>query len=479
MSVIGTPIIIGGKGGMAPEVSPLMGFEAIGSDGEITLAFTVPDDIVSFKIVYREDKYPVSQLDGIVLDNPISGSVISGLDNWKTYYFRAYTFGEGGATNADSVGNLASAAPRPPVTMMGVRHEIANSSPALVRLGDAAGLSAVAGIGTVPQISDFDTMPIYREIRRCNLAADGAVLAWEGEDGFSTDAADVMVFIPKFWYKRVYDGVYDEWWIADGPAVGFDVHPVFTPGASYGEIDGIFVSAYEASAGYKSISGQSPLVSITRRSAGNGAKAKGAGWSQLDIAAVCAINLLIYTEYATLNGQTAIGSGNSSTSAAIKTGTTDSMAGHTGRAAGTDAAVGMKWRGVENWWGNVWKWVDGLNINAYAYYYCLNPNNYADDTTANYTAAGLTAPSGASESHIKELGCNDACSWLMVPTAIGGAANTYFCDGLWTNSGWRVVQFGGGWTHGALCGPAGWALNSDASRSATHIGYRLLYRKAS
>jgi len=463
--------------------SPLASFKAQAGNTTVTFSFTLPEDAVGVDVVYKAGSAPASLEDGILLSNTQTGHRIEGLDNGTTYYFLAKTFNGYGRHNAE--GDTAQATPQPFV-QFGIRHYTANQSVDLVRLGDAESLSATAGIGTVAQVSDFDDQPIFRDIRVCNLAIDGTVNAYEGEAGFTRDGTngDVMVEIPRFWYKRVRGtdetGAYIEAWVSDGqPDDDYELHPAFAMETPYADQECIYVSAYEASAGYRSIAGQSPLVSITRRTAGNGAKAKGAGWSQLDIAAVCAVNLLIYTEYATLNGQTAIGSGNSSTSAAIKTGTTDSMAGHTGRAAGTDTAVGMKWRGIENWWGSVWKWVDGLNINAYAYYYCLNPNNYADDTTANYIDAGLTAPSGASSSYIKELGCNDACSWLMVPTAIGGSATTFFCDGLWTNSGWRVAIFGGAWTYGTLCGPSCWYLSNASSISTTHIGCRLLYRKAS
>jgi len=361
------------------------------------------------------------------------------------------------------------------VTEMGVRHIIANGAYLLERLGAAAGLSATAGVGTVPQETDFDTMPIYREIRRCNLNADGTVAAWEGEEGFSTATADVMVYIPKFWYKRVHDGTNDEWWIADGPVEGYAVHPAFARGTPFDDLDGFFVAAFPAGTGYQSVSGVAQLTNITRATARSGARAKGTGWYQLDVAAVEAINTLIYIEYASLHGQEAIGPGNSATSAVQQTGTTDSMAGHTGRPAGTANAVGMKWRGIENWWGNAWIWVDGLNMNGNAYYFCLDPDSYADDTATYYTAAGLTA---GSNGFVKEVGYSADHPWLMVPTTTGGSETTFFCDYAYTTtSGWRVARFGGNYGVGAYCGPACWDLSNTSTSANASIGCRLLYLK--
>lgn len=457
--------------------SPLPSFKAQAGNTTITISYTLPEDAVGVDVVYKAGSAPASLEDGTLLSDVQTGHKIEGLENGTTYYFLAQTFNTYGRHNAE--GDTAQATPQPFV-QFGYRHYTANSSPDLVRLGDAEGLSATAGIGTVAQVSDFDDQPIFRDIRVCNLAIDGTVNAYEGDAGFTRDGGggDVMVEIPRFYYKRVKGaddtGAYIEAWVSDGqPDDDYELHPAFAPGAPYADLDYIYVSAYEASAGYVSKTGQSPLGSITRATARTGAKNKGSGWSQLDIAAVCAINLLIYTEYATLNGQAAIGSGNSSASATIKTGTTDSMAGHTGRAAGTDTDVGMKWRGIENWWGNVWKWVDGLNVNAYAYYYCLNPDNFADDTTDHYTAAGFSVGSAG---YIKEVGYSADHPWLIVPTTTGGSETTYFCDGVYSWAEWRAASFGGNYSYKTGCGPASWNLQDNSAHVYQSIGCRLVYR---
>ena len=362
------------------------------------------------------------------------------------------------------------------VTTMGVSYNTAASSPTFARLGAAEGKSAVAGVGTTSQISDFDTMPIYRDIKLCNLSAGGIVNAYQGESGFSRTGSngDVMVEIPKFWYKIV-SGTVQEWWIADGPAEGFTLHPAFNRGGIYSDLDHIYVAAYETASGYVSKSGAAPLVSITRAAARTGSAGKGSGWGQLDIAAVMAVNLLMYIEYASLDLQSSIGPGNSNTSSKINTGGSDSMAGHTGRAAGTATSVAVKWRGIENWWGNVWKWVDGININGGKYYFNILPGSYADDTDSGYTQAGYTVGTSLSSSYIKTLGLDASAPWFRMPTAGGGSATTYFCDGCWTGTGWRVARLGGTYSNDTICGPSAWYLYNTSSNSNASIGCRLLY----
>lgn len=361
------------------------------------------------------------------------------------------------------------------VTTMGVSHDTTNSSPILTRLGAAVGKSAVAGVGTTAQVSDFDTMPIYRDIKLCNLAANGTVNAYQGDAGFTRAGTngDVMVEIPAFYYKIV-SGSVEEWWIADGPAEGFVKHPAFARGVPYADLDRIYVSAYETSAGYVSKSGAAALVSITRAVARSGSAGKGSRWSQMDVAATMAINLLMYIEYASLDMQGVIGPGISNTSKQ-NTGGSDSMAGHTGRAAGTADAVAVKWRNIENWWGNVWTWVDGLNVNGGVYYWCLNPANFADDTASNYTTAGYSVPTNLSGSYIKTLGLNASHPWFRMPLAAGGSATTYFCDFAYTNTGWRVAGFGGGYGVTTGCGPACWRLDIASSNAYATLGCRLLY----
>ena len=69
------------------------------------------------------------------------------------------------------------------------------------------------------------------------------------------------------------------------------------------------------------------------------------------------------------------------------------MTYHTGRAYGTDGATAVQYRHIENPWGNVFDWVDGVNFNGSTVYVCTDPAKYADDTSDGYTNAGTRASS--------------------------------------------------------------------------------------
>jgi len=47
--------------------------------------------------------------------------------------------------------------------------------------------------------------------------------------------------------------------------------------------------------------------------------------------------------------------------------------------------VYLKYRGIENHYGHIWKWIDGFNVNNNIPYLCNTIANFADDTAIGYT----------------------------------------------------------------------------------------------
>ncbi|MCQ4894906.1 hypothetical protein [Anaerotruncus sp. DFI.9.16] len=345
------------------------------------------------------------------------------------------------------------------VKIYGISRNVTSSSPAWARTDDAVGLTATASVGTTAGSSDFD-----------NCAP------WSGMTRETLSTGDVMVKIPKFWYRRYKEGDIEYIKIADKATTGFTLHPLFNHAGV--ESDCAYVGAYKTSSNNKSVSGASPQVSQTRATFHSNAKAKGTGWSLIDIAAVSAIQMLCMVEFATTNAQAAIGRGYcDSNSAALSTGSCNNVANLTGRPAGTDGKTGVVYRGIEDFWGNVWEWVDGVNWNGGTYYVCNNPANYADDTATNYTALSYKGNTGWSSSYITTEGLDTGNnSHVMLPSAAGsGSESTYYCDACWSSTGWRVFQHGGGWNYGSHCGLFTAVLNYSSSSSSANFGSRLLY----
>ena len=342
------------------------------------------------------------------------------------------------------------------------------ASTQLSRLGEAAGFpDPVPGVGATAGSSPFDEIMPWAGMKEFNII-NNEVTYEQGVDAeFSRSAYDTVVRVPKFWYKITATG--SEWqvWIANGPMTGFVEHPAFEGR------DCIYVGKYLASDGYVSKSAKKPLVNITRATFRTNARNKGSKWDMMNVAVMSALQMLYLVEYADWQTQV-IGKGVQTGSAVINVGGTDSVPYHTGRPAGTDGAVSIKYRGIEDLWGNAWQWTDGINFSGTQAYYCLNRSNFGDDKSAGYQQLGYTCCSG-DKAYPKTHGLDQNAPWLFLPTSSGGSDATYIPDGWWTSTGWRVFSFGGSYGDGSAAGLFARSANGASSGAYAYAGGRLLY----
>jgi len=156
-----------------------------------------------------------------------------------------------------------------------------------------------------------------------------------------------------------------------------------------------------------------------------------------------------------------------------KTGRADTVQpGKSGREAGATAdRSAMVYRGIENLWGNVWTWIDGLNIADWVWAYCNNIDAYADNTIAgNYTPLEGVAPSA--DGYVKTMRLSD---WTFRPLTVGGSSSTYIPDYYYQSSGARVLALGGSWGFGAADGPFSFGADYLSGAAPVNYGGRLLY----
>ena len=341
----------------------------------------------------------------------------------------------------------------------GIARDITAQSPAWVRTDGAMTFSATASVGTVAGASDFDNIYPWSEMKRVTL-----------------DTGDVMVRIPKFYYGRYCNGDIERIQISGRADVGLTLHPAFNHAGV--EQECIYVGAYKTSNNNKSVSGAAPQVSQTRATMRTNVKAKGNGWSLIDISTLSAIQMLYLVEFANNNSQAMIGRGYcDGNSAAINTGSCDTVPNLTGRPAGTDGKTDIVYRGIEGIWGNVWEWVDGVNFNGGTYYVCNDPSKYKDDTTQNYTELSFHGGKNWNSSYINREGLDTGDNeHVMLPQYAGsGSETTLYCDACWSSTGWRVFLHGGNWANGSRCGLFTADLNNPSSGSSTFFGSRLIY----
>ena len=305
------------------------------------------------------------------------------------------------------------------------------------------------------------------------------LMPWSGIERVSNSAAGELVKIPKFWYKTTFSGSTFKLQIADGEADGFSVAPAFMDrGDGKGERDFAYVGRYHcSSSNYKSATGVTPKVNITRDAARTGIKALGSGIWQWDYAMLITIQMLYLVEYANWNVQATIGGGCSQTSASssavFNCGGTDSMPYHTGTVSANHADYGdCQYRYIENLWGNCYDWCDGIYFSAANVYAIKNPANFSD--TANGT---LVAQRTTSSGYISALAKSSASGfdWFYYPSAVAGADGTYIPDYCGYSASGVVLCVGG--SYGQVPDRGLFCLSgyNAASNSGAYIGSRLQY----
>lgn len=381
----------------------------------------------------------------------------------------------------------------------------------------------LAGAANKNQGTDFDTWNMYGGRKKCNVGDDGTINAWYGDkENYKEDGTNgqVMVYQPKFYYRVSpvkceaqkgglgYHLRKANYYISDTPRTGFKLHPAFYD-ANGNEVDYVLIGAYEAcvynsstseyvedgsqttvddSLSLSSVADKKPAGNFIRTDMEKLAKNRGENWHSLNVKIASMEQLLMIIELGAMDFQKAIGQGvtNSSNTEALATGSTASLGNGTGEAQTEGAESGKKsicYRGVENDWGNVWKFVDGVNIWGNSKmaggqpYVCKNFGYAESKNNDNYEGAGFTVAN--SSGYINAMGYSQKCDWLFMGSDTNGGNSLlpvgdyqYVSANL---NGYRIARLGGGWNYGSSAGGFYWYLNNHVGYRARGIGGRLVY----
>ena len=402
------------------------------------------------------------------------------------------------------------------------------------RLAGAVNRSAGAG---------FDNIAPFGGRKRCNLTNDGKAVAYYGEVGFTTTGkltqavtiaegenagtyaagtiVQTMVEQPKFYYKVVpllveHNALGSKvrkarYYVSATPKAGFKLHPAFIENGN--ENEKIYLAAFEGSLWDASASAyilddaqvadfaNDMLCSIANAKPASGlnqnltrantrklAQKRGSGWEQGYAATAAASQLLMLVEYATFNVQSVIGNGavnktdDGTTSMTENSGATVSLGNASGAVTNANGIQIVSYRGEENFWGNIWWWIDGINHYANAttgecetY---VADHGFADDIkAAPYEDTGMTAKYG--NGYISAFCYSEDFDWLFLPGEFNGNTALPVGDYCWNQNGtgWRVAKLGAAWHHGLRAGAFCWSLADASSDRARTVGGRLVYRK--
>ena len=160
---------------------------------------------------------------------------------------------------------------------------------------------------------------------------------------------------------------------------------------------------------------------------------------------------------------------------AQKEGGCDSLGMKSGCLA-NDSQHAVIYRGIENIFGNVFNWIDGLNIQEYQAYICRNPEEYTSDKfDGSYIKLGYMNCQER-DMYIKKLGFDEKNPDIALPIEIGGGAGSSsgMCDFYYSSEGNRVALVGGSFTYGAYAGLWYWLCYGSSTNSYLLCGARLL-----
>lgn len=407
----------------------------------------------------------------------------------------------------------------------GVEWNVTVSSTAMTRIGN---------------MSLHRSLPIHKKMKGCLLDDDGNVVEYLPENDWTGATLDgskgqVMVEIPMHYRKFETIGDIRRCWVSEYPVSG------------YHKVPKMYISAYEATVQrsttklcsvvntdadyrggnnnsawdgtYRTLLGR-PATMISRTKIREYARNRNTStynWNCLDYNAYKAVFWLYFTEYANRNSQLPIngerdasgcvqgGLGEGITNMIqwasynssypfIPCGSTNSIGNGSGEVAcDVENAEGSvlvtvyanRYRGIENPFGHIWKWVDGINIEinptvanggdgTSGVYISDDPSRYSDTRYDGYTKRGnMTRSNG----FVKDIIFGD--SGDIVASLVGSSSTTYWADYFNTTTPTSTktyaVLIGGDAAYGASSGLAYIHSGLEASNSNTKFGSRLCF----
>ena len=480
--------------GIAP--SNVSGLKIKIGNQKLTVFWSDPGDIVvegqtlctwkGTKLVQKAGSFPENAKDGTILvDNQTldayktSGYEVNNLTNGQTYYFGLFPYSDKSAVNVNSA-NMISGTPQPYRTMTAVI-DLSNSNPAtcVTYSDDAESITA----GSSDWDDFFGEYPVLlkngKEVGKLNRDNFDQFEDGTTADISSGDAGDAMIAFPRRGLKistadsKVTISMTDD---PDNSDFEYNAH---TRGTASKDVFYLGVyKGYVASSKLRSLKGKTITANQTISTFRTQAQANGTGYEQSGFYQLLFRQCMYILKYKNLDSQSTVGQGYvlSTHSAAIATGGSEAygMDSEIIKASNasymTDQNHHVKCFGMEDFWGNIWEWIDGLVTDSSRN--ILTGNDSFNDSGSGYTNNGnggvtsnignyLSVPQGTTKTG-------------FVAKTVSGSTTTYFCDyaNLCASC---VARFGGDWGNAASAGAFYLDVDDAASNSFASIAARLMY----
>ena len=377
-------------------------------------------------------------------------------------------------------------------------------------------------------------LPIQSKMRRSILDNNGGVVMYDteklGEEYSEITKFASMTRIPQHWYKMYFNGTRFRMMLSEIPLPGYKCVNEFyisTTEARLNRDSMILCSCYsvgslagnarggdntaEWDGTYRSLLGR-PVTNLTRDQFRQAARKRGSGWEMYTYNAHKTLFWLFAVEYATLDSQKPFNAQKDANGFAqgglgpgpiqmtdwtnfnnvnplIPCGYTNEFGNGSGEKAyvvenasgGTHATLkANRYRGIENPFGHIWKYTDGVNIQVTTgdaglsiLWTTDDPSNFSDTSYTGYDKKGNICRTNG---YAKKMLLGEDGD--IVATEIGGSSSTYWCDYYYTNTSanrMQTVLVGGATDEGQGAGLARVSTNLAPSATGRNVGSRLCF----
>ena len=143
----------------------------------------------------------------------------------------------------------------------------------------------------------------------------------------------------------------------------------------------------------------------------------------------------------------------------------------------SDGKYPCMYRGIESPWGDVWQFVDGVNINDLQAWVCANAASYASNVfAAPYEQLGYVDHNG--NNYAQTMGYDASNPFAEFPTAVSAIGDSAYKDYYYQGAGQRIALVGGRWDSGAYAGVSCWYLAYASADAFVSVGGRLIRKAA-
>ena len=131
------------------------------------------------------------------------------------------------------------------------------------------------------------------------------------------------------------------------------------------------------------------------------------------------------------------------------------------------------WHGIESLYGDVWQFVDGLNINDNQSWVCRDADDYASNLFAS-PYEKLSYINATNNNYVLTRGFDRVHPYAQLPTTVGAVGDSQYKDYHYQATGQGIASVGGHWYNGSNAGLFAWLLSDSSAAAFVGVGGRLL-----